>query len=231
MELGVDVVGTVPADMDGRIGPDHMVVGQQMAVAQLLDALAVRAYGRLVGTELGLGEHYTDLHLRSSSHALGPATAAVSVSTVPGRVGSEESAIRVAPGPGPRRRRSPLLPQGGHALAVVGAGHHGVEQGLGRPHRLGRGQVERLVDLALGGSQRGRGHRGGQHGGRTRPTWSSQLVTGDHRGDQAQVEGLVGVEGPAGQDQVEGPGQPDELGAAARPGRRRTAARARRGRW
>ena len=66
-----------------------------------------------------------------------------------------------------RVHRRTLLPQGGHALAVVGSGHHRVEQGLGRPHRLGCREVEGLVDLTLGGGQRRGRHGGGQAAGHT----------------------------------------------------------------
>jgi 2-keto-3-deoxy-L-rhamnonate aldolase RhmA len=44
MECGVDVVWTGPADVHLGIGADDMVVSQQVAETQFLDALALGAH-------------------------------------------------------------------------------------------------------------------------------------------------------------------------------------------
>jgi hypothetical protein len=58
----VDVVGTGPARVEGAVGAEHVVVGQDVGVAQLLDALHVGPDRTAVDGQLGLREHHSDAH-------------------------------------------------------------------------------------------------------------------------------------------------------------------------
>ena len=61
------VVGAGPALVNRRVGTDHVVVGEQVGVAELLDALGVCAHRADVATEFRLGEHHADAH---TGHAI-----------------------------------------------------------------------------------------------------------------------------------------------------------------
>ena len=62
VERGTHVVRAVPRRVRGGVRADHVVVGQQMVVAELVDGQPVGAYRIDVAAELGLGEHDADLH-------------------------------------------------------------------------------------------------------------------------------------------------------------------------
>src|SRR5580700_4464668 len=62
MEGRVDVVGPGPGLMHGRVGADHVVVGQDVGEAKLLGPLAVRADGTPIGSDLSLRKHHADIH-------------------------------------------------------------------------------------------------------------------------------------------------------------------------
>ena len=69
VKRGVDVVGAGPRRVDLGIRAEHVVVGQQVREAELLDPLRVGADGSPVGADLGLGKDDTDLHGLRSSHS------------------------------------------------------------------------------------------------------------------------------------------------------------------
>ncbi len=62
MERRVDVVGTGPRLVDSRIGAQHVVIGQDMREAKLLDPLCVRADSAAVGADLGLRKYDANFH-------------------------------------------------------------------------------------------------------------------------------------------------------------------------
>jgi DNA-binding transcriptional MerR regulator/effector-binding domain-containing protein len=62
VERGEAVVGPVPGLVHARIGPEDMVVGQQVGEAEGLDALPVGPHRPHIATELRLREDHTDLH-------------------------------------------------------------------------------------------------------------------------------------------------------------------------
>ncbi len=62
VEGAVQVVGPVPASVHGRIGADHVIVGEDVAVAEVGDGLGVATQPPGVRAGLGLGEHDADLH-------------------------------------------------------------------------------------------------------------------------------------------------------------------------
>ena len=64
VERRVDVVRAAPRLVHLGIGAEHVVVGQQVLEAELLDALRVRADRAPIGADLRLREHDTDLHAR-----------------------------------------------------------------------------------------------------------------------------------------------------------------------
>ena len=63
--------------MHGGIGPQHMVVGQDVGESEALDLLGVGAHRTHVGADLGLGEDDTDSHGRLSTPCLSPVGPAV----------------------------------------------------------------------------------------------------------------------------------------------------------
>ncbi len=69
MERRAHVVGTGPGLMHLGVGTQHVVIGQQMGEAKLLDPLGVSADGTSIGADLGLRENDTDLHQRDSAPA------------------------------------------------------------------------------------------------------------------------------------------------------------------
>ena len=60
------VVRAVPALVHGRVGAQHVVVGQQVPEAEFLGPLRVAAHRRRVWADLGLREDDADLHAASS---------------------------------------------------------------------------------------------------------------------------------------------------------------------
>ena len=62
MKRRVHVVGPGPPFVNRRIGTDHVVVCEQMGVAELLDALGVCTRGADIATEFSLGEDHADAH-------------------------------------------------------------------------------------------------------------------------------------------------------------------------
>src|SRR5665647_1536340 len=62
VELGVDVVWTGPALVDGGISPKYMVVGNDVAIAHLIDPLSIGADTANVRDDLSLGKNYSDVH-------------------------------------------------------------------------------------------------------------------------------------------------------------------------
>jgi hypothetical protein len=62
VERGVDVVGTAPVWVHGRIRSHHVVVGHHVPVAEFLHALAIGTDAADVGTDLRLGEYHADIH-------------------------------------------------------------------------------------------------------------------------------------------------------------------------
>jgi hypothetical protein len=53
--------------MDRGVGADHVVVGEQMGVAELLDPVGVGAHSADIATEFGLGEDHADAHTANLS--------------------------------------------------------------------------------------------------------------------------------------------------------------------
>ena len=68
----MNVVGACPPLVDHRIGTNHMVIGKQVGVTELLDTLGVGAHRTNVTTELGLGEYDADLHQVLATQAVNP---------------------------------------------------------------------------------------------------------------------------------------------------------------
>ena len=62
VERRVDVVGPGPRLVHARIGAEHVVVGQDVGEAKLLDPLSVGADGAAIGADLGLRKHDADIH-------------------------------------------------------------------------------------------------------------------------------------------------------------------------
>jgi hypothetical protein len=62
VEGRVEVVGARPSLVDGRVGPHHVVVGDDVGVTELFHPGPVGAHGAGVTADLGLGEHDADLH-------------------------------------------------------------------------------------------------------------------------------------------------------------------------
>ena len=62
MEEGRRVVRTLPVRPRGAIGPEHVVVRDEMPVPELLHGLRVLAYGTRIRAALELGEDRTDAH-------------------------------------------------------------------------------------------------------------------------------------------------------------------------
>jgi hypothetical protein len=62
VERRVDVVRPGPRLVHDRIGAEHVVVGQDVGKAKLLDPRSVGADGTAIGADLGLREHYADIH-------------------------------------------------------------------------------------------------------------------------------------------------------------------------
>jgi hypothetical protein len=63
VEGGVYVVRSVPSPVDVRVGTEHVVVHQDVAVAEFLDALGVCPHGAWVAAEFGLGKCHSDAHV------------------------------------------------------------------------------------------------------------------------------------------------------------------------
>jgi hypothetical protein len=62
VERRVDVVRAIPGRVHGGVGAQHMVVGQQVGVPELLHPLSVGAHRARVATEFGLREDNSDIH-------------------------------------------------------------------------------------------------------------------------------------------------------------------------
>ena len=62
VERRVHVVGPRPSLVDRRVGAEHVVIGEEVPVAERLDALGVGAHGAGVAAQLGLREDDADLH-------------------------------------------------------------------------------------------------------------------------------------------------------------------------
>ena len=57
-----DVVRAAPAVVHRGVGAEHVVVGEEVGEAELLDPLGVRPHRADVGADLGLREHDADAH-------------------------------------------------------------------------------------------------------------------------------------------------------------------------
>jgi hypothetical protein len=55
MERGIQIVRALPVRIGGRVGTDHVVVRQDVAETELLDASDVAADRPRIGRKLGLG--------------------------------------------------------------------------------------------------------------------------------------------------------------------------------
>jgi hypothetical protein len=62
VEGAVQVVGPAPAGVHGRVGAEHVIVGEDVVVAEVRDGLGVATKRPGVRAGLGLGEHDADLH-------------------------------------------------------------------------------------------------------------------------------------------------------------------------
>ncbi len=62
MEGRVDVIRTGPRLVDRRIGAQHVVVGQDVGEAKLLDALPERADSAAIWSDLGLRKYDANIH-------------------------------------------------------------------------------------------------------------------------------------------------------------------------
>ena len=62
VEGGVDVIRSLPTLVHVGVGAEHMVVDQDVGVAEFFDALTVRLDGSTVAAEFGLRECHSDAH-------------------------------------------------------------------------------------------------------------------------------------------------------------------------
>jgi len=69
VKLCPDVVGALPALMDGRVRTDHMVVREHVMVAELGRALTVGPDGADIRPDLSLRENHADLHKAQGTDA------------------------------------------------------------------------------------------------------------------------------------------------------------------
>ncbi len=62
VERGADVIRPVPPLMNFRVRAEHVVIGQQVGVPQLLDRLSVGTDRARIGADLCLREHHAYVH-------------------------------------------------------------------------------------------------------------------------------------------------------------------------